>query len=113
MRKTIFAVLLVLATLSGTAALGLAGLATATKDTPDDAVEAVCYSDLNSPERFPEGILLLAQMDKKFKCFDKCNKPRYDCEKEAKGKDKPGTKKNWEASTKCQGKYNECLDKCE
>ncbi len=113
MRKTFLAVLLGLATLGGTAVLGLAGLATAPKDTLGDAVEAVCDLDPNSPERLPEGIFLLAQMDKKFKCLERCNKPRYDCEKDAKEKDKPGTKNNWEASTKCQEKYIDCLDKCE
>jgi hypothetical protein len=113
MRKTFFAMLLVLATLSGTAVLGVAGLATVTQDISGDAVEAVCDPDLNSPERLPEGIFLVAQMDKKFKCLEKCNQPRYNCEKDAKQKDKPGTKKNWEESTKCQQKYDDCLAKCE
>jgi hypothetical protein len=113
MRKTFVAVLLALATLSGTAILSPAGLATATQDTSGNTPEDLCNQDPYSPERLPDGILLLAQMDKKFKCLEKCNEPRYDCEKEAKEKDKPGTKKNWEASTKCQQKYNECLDKCE
>jgi hypothetical protein len=113
MRKSLVAALFVLAALGGTVILSSAGFASATEDISADVVEDLCNQDLDSPERLPEGILLLAQMDRKYKCLEKCNKPRYDCESEAKQKAKPGTKPNWEASTKCQEKYVNCLEKCE
>src|SRR5262245_24341117 len=112
MNNTLPAMFLALAFMGLTVVLGLSGIAIAATDLCTDAVEAACDGLSNSTERIGEGIFLLAQQDKRFKCLENCNQPRYACEKNAKNKDKPGTKKNWEASTKCQIQYDDCLNKC-
>jgi hypothetical protein len=113
MSKTLSAILLALTVVCGTAVLRLSGIATAATDQATDVVEGACEHPGGSPENLAGEIFFLAQMDKKYKCLERCSEDRSKCEKDAKDKNKPGTKGNWEDSGKCQGKYQDCLDKCE
>jgi hypothetical protein len=64
-------------------------------------------------EKSPVDPLLLAKSKEELKCLEQCSKTRYTCEKDNNGKNKIGTENNWKESTKCQGKYNDCMAKCE
>lgn len=57
--------------------------------------------------------LLMAKSKEQLKCSDQCAKTRYNCEKDNNKKAKIGTEENWKESTKCQEKYNACLQKCD
>jgi hypothetical protein len=108
----VIALLLTLATAGGTAALGQAGVELGRQDQVVDVAQAVCDQDLGLPMSYAGGIVLLAQNDNKFKCVETCAHTRESCEQEINAMDKPGTQKNWEASTKCHQQYLQCLDKC-
>lgn len=78
------------------------------EDVSDESVG----SPLSSPQEEQE--LLLAKKGKeKYTCLEVCAKKRYQCETGNRGKNKVGTKKNWQESGKCEKKYRGCLDKCE
>jgi hypothetical protein len=63
-------------------------------------------------EKSPVDPLLLAKSKEELKCLDQCSKSRYNCEKDNNNKNKIGTEDNWKESTKCQEKYNDCMEKC-
>jgi hypothetical protein len=109
----VLVMLLALAMVGGTTGLDLAGMECVTKDQPADVTEALHDQVPGSPMRLAGGTFLPAQQDKKSKCMGQCADTRASCEQEAMAEGTPGTQKNWEASTKCQGKYRQCLGTCE
>jgi hypothetical protein len=113
MQNMLFAMLLGLAIVGGTVVLGLSGITAAAMELATEAVEVACEQSAGSSENLAEEIFFLAQMDKKYRCLEKCSDNRYNCEKANKDKNKPGTKQNWDESSKCQVKYEDCLNKCE
>lgn len=66
-----------------------------------------------SSQESSQGILLAKKGKEKYNCLEVCAKTRYQCETGNRGKNKVGTKKNWQESGKCEKKYRTCLDKCE
>lgn len=112
-RRAVLIMFMALAAAVGTAGFGLAGTEWVTKDQSTDVPEVVGDHVPGFPSRLAGEMLLLAQQDKKFKCVEQCTDIRSSCEKDAKVEARPGTQKNWEASTECQGKYLACLDRCE
>ena len=113
MRTTVLVMLLALAAVGGTAGLGRAGMGCVATDQAADVREALDDQVPGSPMRLAGGTFLLAQQDKKSKCMEQCADTRTRCEKNATAEDKPGTQKNWEASTRCQEQYLHCLGTCE
>ena len=113
MSKTLSAMLFALAVVGGMAVIGMSGVAAAATNLATDAVEFACEQAAGLPENLAKEIFFLAQVDKKYKCVEKCSDDRYNCEKGNNDKHKPGTKQNWDESSKCQIKYGDCLDKCE
>ena len=57
--------------------------------------------------------LLMAKSKQQLKCLDQCGKTRDSCERDNNKKEKIGTEENWRESTKCQGKYTDCMQKCD
>jgi hypothetical protein len=113
MQNMLFTMLLALAIVGGTVVLGLSGITAAAMELATEAVEVACEQSAGPPENLAGEIFFLAQIDKKYKCVEKCSDDRYNCEKANKGKNEPGTKQNWDESRKCQVKYLDCLEKCE
>lgn len=113
MRTTVLVMLLALAVVGGTAGLGRAGMGCMVTDQAADVTEAVDDQVPSSPMRLAGGTFLPAQQDMKSKCVEQCADTRARCEKNAAAEDKPGTQKNWEASTRCQERYLHCLGTCE
>lgn len=83
--------------------------ASSTTDVRDDGTN---FSVPSSQESSQE-ILSVKKGKEKYSCLEGCAKTRYQCETGNRGKNKVGTKKNWEESGKCEKKYRTCLDKCE
>jgi hypothetical protein len=113
MNKTLSKILLVIAVLGGIAVLGLSGSAVGATNPVTEGIDVACEQAGGSAENLAGEIFLLAQVDKKFKCLEKCSDNRYNCEKVNKDKNKPGTKQNWDESSKCEVKYDDCRNKCE
>jgi hypothetical protein len=113
MRKIVFAVLVVLAMVSGIQAFSLDRTSPTAADLPVDAVDAACDQAPMIFANSSDEPLFMAQHQGKHKCLERCAEMRYECEQDAADKDAPGTKENWEASRQCQAKYRDCLDKCE
>ena len=113
MRTTVLVMLLALAAVGGTAGLGQAGMGRVATHQAADVTEAVDDQVPDSPMRLAGGTFLSAQQDMKSKCMEQCADTRTRCEKNATAEDKPGTQKNWEASTRCQEHYLHCLGRCE
>jgi hypothetical protein len=113
MRKTVLVMLLALAAVVSTAGLGRAGMGCVATDQAADVTEAVDDQVPSSPMRLAGGTFLPVQQDMKSKCLEQCADTRVRCEKKATAEDKPGTHKNWEASTRCQERYLHCLGTCE
>jgi hypothetical protein len=113
MKKLIWGIILVLTMIGSheASSLGESSGITARK-----LIASIGLSD-NQPfitqEKSPVDPLLLAKSKEELKCLDQCSKTRYNCEKDNNGKNKIGTEDNWKESTKCQGKYNDCMAKCE
>lgn len=115
MRTTVLVMLLLLAlaAVGGTTGLCRAGIGCVATDQAANVMETGDDQVLGSPMRLAEGTFLLAQQDKQSKCMEQCADTRTRCEKNATAEDKPGTQKNWEASTRCQEQYLHCLGTCE
>ena len=112
MRQVLFAMLVTLAIVGGSELLSLAGLSPAMPDGSADAIEGARDQVPAVQERLAGGMFLMAGQDT-WKCLEKCADDRSKCEKENKNKNKPGTKQNWDESTKCEEKKLDCIDRCQ
>jgi hypothetical protein len=113
MRKIVFAMLVVLAMVSGTQAFSLDRISPTAADPLVAPVAAACDQATFIVASFSDEPLFMAQHQGKHTCLERCAETRYECEQDAEEKDEPGTKGNWEASRQCQAQYRDCLDKCE
>jgi len=111
MSKILLTMLLVLASIGGTEVLSLAEISPATVNLSVDAVEAAPDQTPAVQEPVAGEIFFMARNPDKEKCIEKCySDEKVKCEKDNKSKNQPGTKENWDESTKCQEKYWKCLN---
>jgi hypothetical protein len=113
MRQVLFVVLMALAIVSGTQAFSQDRISPSRFDQAADLVDMVDDPAPTSNDVFSKEILAADESQKKAKytCLEKCAVGRYRCERT--DKNKPGSKENIKASSKCQLKYIDCMDKCQ
>jgi len=112
MRQALFVILTALVIVCGTDALSLAEISLTIPELAIDPAGIMCEI-ASTPSGDHAGVIILAQSQKqkKYTCLETCAKDRYICER--KDKNKPGSKANIQASSKCQLTYISCLDKCQ
>jgi len=113
MKKILYGLIVSLTILSGTRVVSRTMTSQAVADQGVSTLQTIYTNAPTSLEVSTDESVILAELPNKFKCLDQCAKKRFVCEKDNKGKNKVGTKKNWDESTKCQQKYTDCMDKCQ
>jgi hypothetical protein len=113
MRKSLLAMLVVVASVGVTAGLSPAGSAPVPMALSVDMMGTA--PDQAPPAQAPfagEPWFMAAQEDT-WACIEDCSlKHQKQCEKDNKDKNKPGTKENWDESKKCWDQYWKCKEKC-
>jgi hypothetical protein len=113
MKKLLWGIILILAMIGSYEAPSLGESSDITARKFIDSAGLSDNQPFMTQENSPVDPLLLAKTKEELKCLEQCSKTRYSCEKDNNGKNKIGTENNWKESTKCQGKYTDCMDKCE
>jgi hypothetical protein len=113
MRQVLFVVLMALTIVSGTQAFSQDRFSPSRFDQIADPVNLVDDPALMLDDGFSEKILAAdgSQNKAKYTCLETCAKGRYNCERT--DKNKPGSKENLKASSKCQLQYINCMDRCQ
>ena len=111
MSKILVAMLVAIASMGGAGGLSPAEIFLATVDLSVDTVEVAPDQTPSSREPVAGEIFFMARNPDKEKCLEKCySDEKQKCEIDNKSKNRPGTKANWDESTKCQEKYWKCVD---
>jgi hypothetical protein len=111
MRQVIFVILTTLAIVGGTGALSRAEISRTIPDLAINPAGVVCDLASTPDEGFADVMLLADRKREKYTCLEKCDRGRYRCERI--DKNRPGSKNNIKASSKCAQKYNDCLNMCQ
>jgi hypothetical protein len=112
MSKILLAMLVAMASMGAAGGLSAAELSSVIVERLSDTVVGAPGQVSTVQEPSAGGMFFMAGQAT-WRCMEQCAQVRFQCERENKGRNPPGTKENWDESRGCQARYRDCLDRCQ